>query len=204
MAVTTEPLDRAEPAVAAACAKAGLVWVTAEGRGPQPVWHRWHGDAVVLVVGGGEQPDPVPTGVGVVDVEVPSKDTRGRLVRFQATVERLGPVHRDWEAVVFALKGGRLNAPDAKNLLDRWASTSGILRLRQRGPATVGPARSVAAGTDPDDGSDSGSHGAPGHVDDLGPVVEPSGAVPLRPSPATTVTWHPFHVGGRATRRRSR
>lgn len=165
-----------DPLVAVACAKAGLVWVTAEGRGTQAVWHVWHAGAVHLVVGGGEQPDPVPQGAGTVEVQVPSKDDRGRLVTFTATVERLGPVHPDWEAAVFRLQAGRLNAPDAAELLARWATESSVLRLTPRGTPSEGP----------------------GHYDDG------SGAVPLRRSPATTVTWHPFHLGGRTRRRRSR
>lgn len=164
-----------DPLVAAACAKAGLVWVVAAGGPPQAVWHVWHDDAVLLVVGGGEQPDPVPAGLDTVQVRVPSKDNRALLVTFPASVARIGPDDADWEPAVFRLRAGRLNAPDTATLAERWALTSSVLRLR---PVDV------AAGP--------GDHG------------EGSGAVRLLRSPATTVTWHPFHVGGRTRRRRSR
>lgn len=178
----TQPVD---PLVAAACAKAGLVWVRAPGApeapgapgtAPQPVWHVWHADAVLLVVGGDEQRNPVPEGVGSVEVQVPSKDNRALLVTFPATVERLDPADPEWEAAVFRLQAGRLNAPDTATLAQRWAQTSTVLRLRPAGE----PAQ------------------APGRYD------QGSGAVQLERSPATTVTWHPFHVGGRSRRRRYR
>lgn len=169
---TPRPVD---PLVAAACAKAGLLWVGTPGRAPQAVWHVWHDDAVLLVVGGDEQPDPAP-GAGTVEVRVPSKDNRARLVTFTAGVERLETSHPDYEAASFRLRAGRLNAPDTATLADRWADASSIVRLRPHGSPSEAPGRY-------DDGS---------------------GAVQLRRSPATTVTWHPFHVGGRTRRRRSR
>ena len=168
-----------DPVVAAACAKAGLVWVVAggaDGARPQAVWFVWHDDAVVLVVGGGEQPDPVPAGATTVEVQVPSKDTRARLVTFAATVEQVDPDDPAWAAAVFRLRAGRLNAADTATIDQRWATSSRVLRLRPVGEPSQGPGRY-------DDGS---------------------GAVALQRSPATTVTWHPFHVGGRRRRRRSR
>jgi len=171
-----QPAPPVDPLVAAACAKAGLLWVLTPGGAPHVVWHVWHADAVLLVAGGDEQPDPVPAGARTVEVQVPSKDNRALLVTFPASVERLGPEHPDWEASVFRLAAGRLNAPDTATLAQRWARSSTVVRLRPAGEPVQ----------------------APGSYDDG------SGAVQLQRSPATTVTWHPFHVGGRTRRRRSR
>lgn len=169
----SEPVD---PVVAAACAKAGLVWVVAGGNRPQAVWFAWHDDAVLLVVGGGEQRDPVPPGTSTVEVQVPSKDTRARLVTFAAAVDQIHPGDPAWAAAVFRLRAGRLNASDTATVEQRWAASSRVLRLRPVGAPSQ----------------------RPGAYDDG------SGAVALQRSPAATVTWHPFHVGGRTSRRRSR
>jgi hypothetical protein len=163
----------AGPLVAAASAKAGLVWVGEPGARPRPLWHAWHDDAVAVVVGGDEQPDPVPNGADRVHVRVPSKDNRGRLVTFEATVERVHPGDERWEAVTFALKAGRLNAPDADRIVERWAATSRVLRFVPTEHLIEQPDR----------------------YDDA------SGAAPPPPTPATTDSWKPFHAGGRRRRR---
>lgn len=162
-----------EALIAAACSKAGLVWmVTPQGR-RSPLWHIWQDGAVVVVVGGQEQPDPVPDGATTVEVHVPSKDHRGRLVTFLADVEEIRPDEERWERATFALKGGRLNATDTEHLLDRWASGSRVLRL------------------------------VPGEVlERPGSYDDASGAAVPVPTPATTDTWKPFHAGGRKRPRR--
>lgn len=163
-----------DPLIAAACAKAGLVWVGVPGARPLPLWHVWHFGALAVVVGGQEQPDPVPDGAAAVEVRVPSKDNRARLLSFTARVEQVAPDDERWERVTFALKGGRLNALDADTLVDRWAATSRVLLLTP----------------------DGGLSERPGRYDDA------SGAAPPPPSPATTDTWRPFHAGGRKRLRR--
>ncbi|GAB2687611.1 hypothetical protein [Thalassiella azotivora] len=168
------PEAAVDPLVAAACAKAGLVWVrTGDGRA-RPLWHVWHQDAVTVVVGVGEQHDVLPPHGATVTVEVPSKDTRARLVVFEAVVEQVLAGGAGWEEAVFALRGGRLNAPDAEHLVDRWAASCRVVRLVPVGAPTQGP----------------------GGYDDSAGTRVPA------PTPATTVTWRPFHAGGRRRSRR--
>jgi hypothetical protein len=132
--------------LAAAAAKAGLVWVLpADGAGhPQALWHAWHEEAVLVVVGGGEQPDPL-VGRETATVRVPSKDTGGALLDVRVRVDQLEPRSEAWEAAAFRLRGGRLNAPDADSLTDRWAQGSRLLRLVPQAPS--GPAATDGAGT---------------------------------------------------------
>lgn len=163
------PLD---PLVATACAKAALVWVSAAGRRPRPLWHVWHDGAVVVVVGGSEQPDPLGAQVTSVLVQVPSKDNRALLVSVLATVEAVRPGDERWEASVFSLAAHRLNVSTAVDQPAVWAQHSRVLRLV--------PTRLVAA---------------PGSQD------EASGAVAVPASPATTVDWRPYHLRGRRRRR---
>lgn len=161
-----------DPLVATAAGKAGLVWVSADGARPQAVWHVWHGDAVLVVVGGGEQPDPVGEAERV-RVTIPSKDNRARLVAVIATVEEVRPDGDRWEASVFALAAQRLNTSTSVDQPAVWATSSRVLRLV------------------PDRAWDEG----PGTYD------EGSGAAPVPTSPATTTTWHPFHLRGRRRKR---
>ncbi len=118
--------------LAAAAAKAGLVWVlpghAAPAQHAQALWHAWHEGSLLVVVGGGEQPDPL-VGREVARVRVPSKDTGAALIDVEVRVEVLEPRSDAWETAAFRLKGARLNAPDADHLLDRWADASRLLRL---------------------------------------------------------------------------
>jgi hypothetical protein len=166
--VTEEP-DRL---VAEACQRSSLLWVRGPGGRAQPVWHAWHSGAVVVVVGGEEQPHPAPEAADV-EVVVRSKEVRSRLVTFPARVERLEPGTPEWDEAAAVLKAERLNAHDPDTLLDRWAATSQLLRLVPSGPASE----------------------SPGSYDDG------SGALPPAPSGAVTVRRRPFHLGGRRRRR---
>jgi len=137
--VSTPEPPQGDQLLAGAAAKAGLVWVLApDGPGPdgsthaQPLWHAWHQDALLVVVGGGEQPDPL-VGRDTARVRVPSKDTGAALIDVDVRVEVLEPGSEPWDAAAFRLKGARLNAPDADHLLDRWAATSRLLRLVPHG-----------------------------------------------------------------------
>ncbi len=152
--VTTEPdavpeADVAGPApdavVAAAAAKAGLVWVSAGGRPAQSLWHVWTDDAVTVVVGGREQPDPVGDAT-LVELTVPSKDTRARLVQVEAAVEQVAPDDERWDPLTTALSGARLNATDSPGQVAAWAQGSRVLRLVPRPGAHVGAEAHSGAG----------------------------------------------------------
>lgn len=166
--------DRSGALVAEACQRSPVMWVGGRGTRAQPVWSTWHDGAVVLVVGGEEQPDPVPAGSTDVRVAVRSKAAQWRLVTFVASVEVLEPRSEGWTAAAEALRTDRLNAHDPDTLLDRWASGSRLLRLV--------PAAEVLE--------------EPGRYDDA------SGAAVPAPTPAVTVRRKPFHLGGRPRRRR--
>ncbi len=116
--------------LAAAAGKAGLLWVLpGEGRPhARPLWHVWHADAVHVVVGGGEQPDPF-VGAEPATLRLPSKDTGAALADVQVRPVDLAPGTPEWDAAAAALKASRLNAPEAAALLIRWASGSRLLRL---------------------------------------------------------------------------
>jgi hypothetical protein len=118
--------------LAAAAGKAGLLWVLPDADAgrvhARPLWHVWHADAVHVVVGGGEQPDPFE-GVEVATVRVPSKDTGAALVDVAVRPVDLTPGTDEWDAAAAALKASRLNAPEAGAPLIRWAAGSRVLRL---------------------------------------------------------------------------
>lgn len=162
-----------DPLVAEACRRSPLVWVRAAGHPARPVWSVWHEGAVAVVVGGEEQPDPVPDDVREVEVVVRSKAAGSRLLAFPAQVEVLDPGDPAWTATVEALRAERLNATDPETLPQRWANGSRVLRLVPAGPPTE----------------------QPGDYDDA------SGARPPLPTPAVTVRRRPFHLGGRRRRR---
>ena len=169
----SEAAPAVDPLVAAACSKSSLLWVGLPGGRPLPLWHVWHDDAVLVVVGGQEQPDPAPADATEVEVTVRSKDTWGRLVTFRARVEHIQPDDERWETLTFRLKASRLNAVDTDTLVDRWAAGSRVLRLVPHGPLLEQPEQY-------DDGS---------------------GAAPPPDTAATTTTWQPFHLGGRRRKR---
>ena len=124
--------------LAAAAGKAGLLWVLpdAEADRPhaRPLWHVWHADAVHVVVGGGEQPDPF-AGTDLATLRVPSKDTGGALVDVEVRPVDLTPGTPEWDDAAAALKASRLNATESATLLIRWAAGSRLLRLEPAGEA---------------------------------------------------------------------
>lgn len=122
--------------LASAAAKAGLVWVLPadDGGHAQALWHAWHEESLLVVVGGGEQPDPL-VGRRTARVRVPSKDTGGALLDVDVRVEELEPRSDAWEAAAFRLRGARLNALDADHLTDRWAQDSRLVRLVPQSPS---------------------------------------------------------------------
>lgn len=157
------------------CTKTSLVWVRPAGEARAwAVWHAWVGDAVHVVSGGLEQPLPdLPDG-STVQVTGKSKDTGGRVVTFEAVVSTVRPDDDAWQAVVAALHGKRLNAPDGEAQPARWARESRVLRLEPTGRLVEGP----------------------GHLSHRSHAAEPP------PSPATTRGALPFVIGRRARRRR--
>ena len=168
--------------MAEACAKSDTVWLRPAGRDrARAAWHVWHEGEVCVVTGPGEQqlPDldaldsPVPT----VEVIVPSKDTRARLVTFTATHRLLESGTPEWLSAAEALAASRLNAvsaPDGAGMVPHWAEEAQIHALL---PDELIEA---VAGTEetPDDR-----------------LAPPD-------SPGTTLTRRPFHLGRR--RRRAR
>ncbi|MGW1549875.1 hypothetical protein [Streptomyces sp. NPDC002346] len=126
--------------------KSGLIWV--RGTGPaRALWHVWHEGAAHLVGDGpGEQPLPAGLADGsAAEVTVRSKDKGGRLIAWTAAVTELAPHSDEWEAAVAALKGKRLNAPDAEQMTERWARACRVLRLAPGESRTELPDTSHAA-----------------------------------------------------------
>ena len=102
-----------------------------------------------------------------------SKTTGGRLVTVPARAGVVGPDDERWEAVTTALKGSRLNAP-AGDIIERWATGATIYALTPQGEALQGPDN----------------------------YSQQSGAAQVPPTPATTRSWHPWHINGRPKWRR--
>lgn len=137
-------------------------------------WPAWHEwlDGTAYVVSGPGE-QTLPWLPAEVELVLRSKDTGGRLVRVRATVERITPEDARWEPATAALKAARLNSP-AGDVVQRWAETATVTALRPFAAPVEGP----------------------GHYDDS------SGAAAPAPTPATTRTWHPWHLRGRPKRRR--
>lgn len=162
------PLARA--LVDEATRKAGLVWLDyADAGGARPAWHVWHAGAAYVVTGPGEQHLPGLEAATTVEVTVPSKDTRARVVRWSADASRLRPGDDDWQPAVSALASSRLNGIDAPNTAQRWAATAVVMRLRPTG----------AVGESPGDMSDASHAAAP------------------RDTSVTTLTRRPWMIGAK-------
>jgi hypothetical protein len=78
-----------------------------------------------------------------------------------------------WEDATTALKASRLNAP-AGDIIARWADEAIVYALTPQGDVVQGP----------------------------GSYSQQSGAAQPPPTPATTRTWHPWHINGRPKWRR--
>jgi len=102
-----------------------------------------------------------------------SKSTGGRLVTVPAHASVVTPQDERWEAATTALKASRLNAP-AGDTIGRWASEATVYALTPHGEALQGP----------------------------GSYAQQSGAEQPATTPATTRTWHPWHINGRPKWRR--
>jgi len=155
---------------AEAANKSGLMWVQPPGERAWPFWHAWVDDTVYAVSGPGEQTLPwLPHEVTLV---LRSKDTGGRLLVVQATVEEVRPDDPRWQPATEALRAGRLNATD--DLLSRWAAECTVRAMRPFGAPVEAP----------------------------GSYSTASGSAPVPPSEATTARWRPWHFRGRPRRRR--
>lgn len=163
-------LDEAQRAlIAEACSKSGILWVKPSGEGRfHPAWHVWHGEAVHVVSGIGEQ--LLPNLTGPVDVLVPSKDTGARLVTFTAWGGLLAPDDARWGDAAAALRAARLNTLEPDEQAARWAGGAVISRLE--------PVAVIASGAGRDD--------------------EGSGAAPPARTPATTTGRRPWHLRSRS------
>ena len=102
-----------------------------------------------------------------------SKSTGGRLVTVPAQAAVVTPQDERWEAATAALKASRLNAP-AGDTIARWATEATVYALTPQGDAVQGP----------------------------GSYSQGSGAAQPASTPATTRTWHPWHINGRPKWRR--
>lgn len=114
--------------IAEATRRSGVVWVSADGDDPQLVWHLWHGDALYLVGGGGEQPLPELTDRALVVVRSKASQS-DQVVRWEAEVTHVRPGPELWDEVVPLLVAERLNTPSIEGLAHRWAQESVVLRL---------------------------------------------------------------------------
>jgi hypothetical protein len=162
--------------IAEACTKSGVLWVRTVGSPRHSLaWHVWHEGAAYVVYGVDEQMLPLMS--GQVEVVVPSKDSRARLVTFVAQADILPARSPEWEAAADALAAARLNTRDGAAQRDRWASGTLVTRLT--------PLHVVASGAGGD--------------------TDPSGAAPAPDDGATTLTRHqPWHLRGRAGTWRAR
>jgi len=99
------------------------------------VWHAWHDDAVVVVLGepGQELPGTerlAPAGpVDTAEVTMRAKDTGGRLLTWRAAVEVVAPDQDRWEEHARALLAVRLNLTDPAQALERWRRSGTVVRL---------------------------------------------------------------------------
>jgi hypothetical protein len=170
-AVTTTGPQLSQALVAEAAKKSDLLWVDTGTPPARPVWHVWRDDAVWVVTGGLEQPDPGLVDGATVRLVLRSRDTWSRLLSVDATVSRVDTSAAGWDEAATALHAKRLNSPDGDAALDRWRRESTVWRLT--------PAPELVE--------------APGAMSDHAHrAVAPE-------TPAASSTRRPFHLG-RATR----
>ena len=138
-----EPLlvstDEAVAEIAGVMKKAGLVWLTWDGRRPAPAWFAAvDGSYVVLAdrAGSAEQPLPGLVDAAAVEVVVPAKPATNRLAAWKASVRRLEPGSEEWTTAAQVLRTERLNADGLDTQLDRWQSEADLLVLEPTGEIT--------------------------------------------------------------------
>jgi hypothetical protein len=155
-----------------ACTKSGVLWLRPHDADRAVcAWHVWHAGAIHVIYGVDEQMLPLLS--GIVEVTVPSKQTRARLLTFLTRADLLPARSPEWEAAADALSAKRLNSHDPASQRERWAAGTLVTRLE--------PLHVVAAGA--------------------GAAEEPSGAAPPPPAAGTTRgDYAPWHLGGRRSR----
>ncbi len=173
------PVDLAR-LTAEAANKSGLLWVRIPESGESfPVWHVWHdpgadGDGgPVLYAVSGPGEQFLPWLPAEVELVLRSKDTGGRLLTRRATARQLDPASEEWTTAADLLRPERLNA--GADVVERWRETCTLHALAPHGDAIE----------------------SPGHYDDG------SGSARVRPAPAATARWRPWHWRGRAGARRN-
>jgi hypothetical protein len=141
MTDSPEPTTLAVALLGEAVRKGPVGWVDTGDGAPRAVWWLWHGDAVALVTGGLEQPDPgLADGASVVAV-ARSKETAARVVSLRCRVVHVAPTDEHWDDVAAALHTKRLNAPDGEAALTRWRETSDVWLLVPTADAVEEPGR---------------------------------------------------------------
>jgi hypothetical protein len=132
--------DEITAEIAAVMKKAGLVWLSWDGRRPAPAWFATvDGSYVVLADrdGSAEQPLPGLADADAVEVVVPAKPATSRLASWTATVRRLEPGTDEWTAAALVLRTERLNAAGLGNQLDRWQAQTDVLVLEPTGAVST-------------------------------------------------------------------
>jgi hypothetical protein len=114
--------------IAEAAKKTSVCWVRAAGA-TSPVWHVWDGEAVLIVVGGDEQPFPEVDAPSTVEVTLHSADTRARLITWTGSADILEPGSPVWEAAAALLVAAAQNTTDRRARVDAWRSGSRLLRI---------------------------------------------------------------------------
>ena len=109
--------------------KAPVAWLDVPGRPAYPVWCLWIEDSLYVVSGPDEQAAPGLDRAAAVCVSARG-DHGGRIVTWSALVSRVRPDTPEWYAVVPSLASKRLNGPPAAELIERWARTAVVSRLR--------------------------------------------------------------------------
>jgi len=137
-------------------------------------WPAWHVwlDGTAYVVSGNGE-QSLPALPADLTVTFRSKSTGGLLVTVPAKATVVKPDNEHWVDATTALKASRLNAP-AGDIIERWATEATVYALRPQGDAVEGP----------------------------GSYSQESRAAQPATTPATTRTWHPWHINGRPKWRR--
>ena len=93
-AVTGSELSQA--LIAEAAKKSDLLWLDTGAPPARPLWHVWRDEAVWVVTGGLEQPDPGLVDGATVRLILRSRDKWSRLLSVDATVSRIDPSSDAW------------------------------------------------------------------------------------------------------------
>ncbi|ADD40424.1 hypothetical protein [Stackebrandtia nassauensis] len=123
--VTPNPAPH--PLTTEAAKKAQIAWIGVGSAPAACLWCLWIDDALHLVCGPGEQPDPGLDTADECHVTLRG-DHNGRIVDFTATVARLDPADDSWSETATALAAKRLNATDG-DTVERWRTECALYRL---------------------------------------------------------------------------